>query len=176
MHGIIFFQFNSFFVKNHGPHKWNELLRESELENKLYIPTKVYPDDDLKSLIHNAARLNNQTTSILLQEFGEFIVPSLLKVYAASINKDWTLFDLLENTEKSMHRAVRLSDKMADPPSLVCKRISRCSVQIEYTSNRNMVDLGIGIIYGLANYYNESISLKKKDINNGYLLEITRSI
>ncbi len=174
MHGIVFYQLNSFVVKTHGLTTWFELLERAGVPKKTYLPTQVYPDTELASLVKQASEITSQTVGAILEQFGEFIVPSMLRVYEGSIKPEWDLFDILENTEKTMHKAVRFADKRADPPKLVCIRLSTESVLIHYSSDRKMVELGIGIIKGLAKAKNEKINLFVTEVSDGTDIEIRR--
>jgi hypothetical protein len=165
---------NTFVVKNHGLITWYELLERAGVPKKSYLPTEIYPDGELTSLIKQASEITFQSVGAILEQFGEFIVPSMLRVYAGSINPEWDLFDILENTEKTMHKAVRFADKRADPPKLVCNRMSGDSVSIRYSSDRKMVELGIGIIKGLAKAKDEKISLFITEVSDGTNIEIRR--
>ena len=57
----------------------------------------------------------------ILEAFGEFIAPSLLKIYSASIKSDWNTINLLKHVENTIHKAVRFADKNATPPELGCE-------------------------------------------------------
>lgn len=176
MHGLIFFQFESFISKNLGIQKWFKLLELCDIEKKVYSPTQVYPDGELTLLVSKTAQLTSKSTESVLEEFGEFIVPSMLKIYAGSIKPEWNFFDILENTESTMHKAVRFADKRADPPKLVCDRVSQNKVVIKYSSHRKMVDFGVGIIKGLAKAKLESIKINRSDSLNITYIEVTRKV
>lgn len=174
MHGIVFQQLHQFVTKNYGHESWAKITADAGLAGKMFLPSKIYPDSDAASIVQAACRTLNAEPATILEAFGEFIAPNLLKIYAASIKPDWKVLDLLEHTEERMHRAVRFSDNKATPPPLGCTRVSADKVRIEYSSERNMIDLGIGIIKGFGKFYNENLSIKRFDQAGSTVLEIVK--
>lgn len=174
MHGIVFQQLQTFVTKNHGFSVWQDLLLASGLNNRTYLPTQIYPDDEAFAIVTQAAKTLNIPVPQVLEKFGEFISANLIKIYGAMINPEWRALDLIEHTENTMHKAVRFSDRNATPPPLVCKRIAPNKVQIEYNSHRQMVDLGVGIIKGFGVHYNEKLDVVKKGSNGATILEVTK--
>ena len=55
-----------------------------------------------------------------------------------------------------MHKAVRKEENKANPPTLHISRVSDKLLIIDYYSKRRMASLAIGIIKGIAKFYNES--------------------
>jgi hypothetical protein len=174
MHGLVFQQLQQFVTKNHGAKTWNDILDNSQVSTKSFLPTKIYDDAEALSIVSAASALLKAPASTILESFGEFIAGNLIKIYAFAIKPEWRTLDLVEHTENSMHKAVRFNDKEATPPALVCKRVAPNKVLIEYKSERKMIDLGVGIIKGFATHYNEKIDIKRRDVIGITTLEVTR--
>jgi hypothetical protein len=174
MQGIIFQQLQHFVTRNYGHDTWASVLSEAGHAGKMFLPTAVYPDQDAIVIVQAACKLLNADINSVLEAFGEFIAPNLIKIYSTSIKQEWKVLDLLEHTEKTMHRAVRFSDKNASPPALQCTRIAANKVRIEYLSERKMAALGIGIIKGFGKIYNEPLTVKAVNMPDRVVLEITR--
>ena len=172
MHGIIFQQLQSFVTKNYGVKQWLDLLSATDLKDKIYLPTKVYPDGEAVAIVTKASEVTKIPAKDILESFGEFIAPSLLKIYAASIDPQWNTIDLLEHVENTIHKAVRFADKTATPPELVCERPSKKAVTINYSSKRKMVDVGVGIIKAIAKIKNEIVEIKRTDGEETTKLEV----
>lgn len=159
MHGIIFSELNKYVEHRLGAGAWEELLNKSQLKGHKFFPVTTYPDRELESIIAAICEKTGTTRDEVLEGFGGFIVPDLLRIYASLLNPNWKTLDLLENTETTMHRAVRYGDKQAQPPALVCERISPNLIKILYSSKRHMASFGIGIIKGIAEYFKEKIDI-----------------
>ena len=172
MHGIIFQQLQQFVTKNYGAKQWNDLLASAGLGGKMYMPTQVYPDGEAVSIVVKASEITKIPVPTILESFGEFIAPSLLKIYSASIKNEWNTIDLLEHVENTIHKAVRFADKSATPPQLGCTRTSSSKVVIDYSSKRKMVDVGVGIIKAIAKIKNEKVEIRRSDMNGNTKLEV----
>lgn len=83
-------------------------------------------------------------------------MPDLLLIYKKHIKPEWRTYELLENTELSMHKAVRQQDERTNPPVLLVTKMGSKQLIVDYYSKRKMAGVAIGIIKGIAAYYNES--------------------
>jgi predicted hydrocarbon binding protein len=97
----------------------------------------------------------------LLEEFGELIVPALLSIYSALIKPAWRTLDVIEHTEATIHRVVRLRDQRAKPPELHCRRMSPSEIQIIYQSARRLCGFAKGIPRGLATHFGERVTVSE---------------
>ncbi len=97
----------------------------------------------------------------LLEKFGLYIAPALLKMYKNLIRPEWKSIDLIDNTEATIHSVVRLKNPGAKPPALICTRQGEKSITINYSSPRNMCSVAKGIINGLANHFREEIEIRE---------------
>jgi len=159
MHGIVFEQLREFVWRTRGADAWTELVQEVAPERRFYAPDQKYDDSELEALIAAAAAKTGATRGELLRDFGVFIAPTLADLYAPMISPQWSLLDLLEHVEETIHHAVRLDDPSAAPPQLRVERRDQQTVVVLYNSPRRMCELAIGIITGLQNRYGESVSI-----------------
>jgi len=159
MHGIIYLELKKYVEARGGSSLWRSLINEVGLEGSHFLPTKVYDDSPLVQLVRAAAAATKTPVSEVLEDFGCFIVPDLAQVYGALIDKKWTLLDLIENVDKTIHRVVRMKDVGAEPPSVESLRIDPFTLEIVYRSKRKMCSLGKGIIRGLADLYKSNVSV-----------------
>ncbi|GHN02950.1 hypothetical protein WSM22_44390 [Cytophagales bacterium WSM2-2] len=93
------------------------MLDSADLKGKVYLPTQVYPDAEAVLLVRCASEFTKVPVATILETFGNFIAPSLLQIYSASIQPEWNTIDLLEHVETTIHKAVRFADKNASPPA-----------------------------------------------------------
>ncbi|MCC9134976.1 heme NO-binding domain-containing protein [Pontibacter silvestris] len=174
MHGFIFLQFKKFIQQEKGLQAWHSLIQNSNVSRGQFAATEIYPDEDLKALVNTAATTWNIPVSTLLEQLGSFLVPDLIDIYQLYINPTWRTLDLVEQTENSMHRAVRVSAPEATPPVLHVTRINATKLIIDYHSQRRMAQLAIGIIKGVSTYYNEAdkISILMQEYSGGDRVQI----
>ncbi|MCZ8355934.1 MAG: heme NO-binding domain-containing protein [Cyclobacteriaceae bacterium] len=173
MHGLIFNQLEQFVTKNHGHAVWEQIEKASGSETPIFLPTKMYDDKFLFSILQAAEKTLNVPGDQILFSFGEYMAPQLIKIYSHSIKPEWTVIDLLEHTENTMHKAVRFADKLADPPKLNCKRIQSNAVEISYRSPRGIIAFGKGVISGFSKAYNQPLQIVQSQQGEATILRIS---
>ncbi len=161
MHGMVFGELKKFVDKNLKGDSWRNLLKEAGLASRSYIPVKVYPDQELLSLVATASQITGIDKAALLKSFGEFIAPNLLLLFRRQIKPNWNVMDLLERIETTIHNIVRLRNPGAKPPQLRCERVSPQHVIIHYSSSRRLCALGIGLTKGIAEQFGDPYSLEE---------------
>lgn len=159
MHGMIFAELKKFVVGGLGPEAWNQLTDKAGTPGKVYLPSQAYPDGELLNLVAAASEVTGKPAGDLVEAFGEFIVPGLVRAFGAHINPAWRTLELLENTEETIHRVVRTSSPGATPPQLSVTRAGPSEVVIEYGSERKMCALAKGIAKGIAAHYAQPITI-----------------
>jgi len=157
MHGIIHSKLNNFVVENFGPEAWDKVMSKAELQDKFYLLGEPYPDEDAIKIVTVASELTGLTVNELLEDFGRFIVPSLLTLYDVLINKEWRTEELLLNAENTIHSVVRIKNKGATPPELHFERIQPGLLKFVYTSRRQMHPVAVGIMKAIAEHFGEQI-------------------
>ena len=81
MHGIIFAELRNYAETKHGKGTWNQLLKKAGLDNRVYLPIKAYPDTEVVGLIEAASTMVGLPVAEVLEDFGEFIAPALMKMF-----------------------------------------------------------------------------------------------
>jgi hypothetical protein len=158
VHGLIVDEFQRYVEDRSGRPAWAAICDATGLPTVGDI-SRDYADSQFVEAVLVAASQRRMPLADVLFEFGEWVVPPLLKVYGVFVESRWDLFDVLEHTEVSMHRAVRLRDRAATPPTLSVLRVDADEVRIEYRSERRLCALARGIIAGLARHYDTEIEL-----------------
>ncbi len=159
MHGLIFVELKSFVVGKYGPEAWNAILDKAGLAGRAYLPNVVYPDADAIAIVTAASAATGLPANAILEAFGEFIAPHLIALYRAQLHPAWRTLDVLEHTEETIHRLVRLRDPGAAPPRLTARRTSPSEVVIAYESARRMCAVAIGIARGIATSFGERVDV-----------------
>jgi hypothetical protein len=173
MHGIIHFELKKFVEQHYGGHEtWDSLLQSANLADNVYLPNAAYPDEHLGQILKEASKATGKSIDVLQREFGEFIVPDLVRTYGAYIRKEWKLLDFLENIEEAIHGTVRRTNPGAAPPQLKISRVSAEEVLIEYSSARRMFGVLHGILNGVIKYYQEKVHVKELESTPTYKLSV----
>jgi hypothetical protein len=162
MHGIIHLQLQRFVESRYGADGWRELNRRAGLDKRVFTAVQSYPDEDIVRLVTEAVGLTGVPATDLLEAFGQFLVPTYLSVYGSLVKPAWRTLDLLEHTEHTIHRVVRVRQPGAAPPELSVERASKHEVIVTYGSARRLCAVARGIIVGVAEHFGESVSLSER--------------
>ncbi len=157
MHGMIFSELQNYAETKHGRGTWSALIKKANLENRVYLPVQEYPDAEAVSLAMAASAMTGLPLSAVLEDFGQFIVPSLVRIYGHLLKPKWRTIDVIDHTEATVHKVVRVKNPGAKPPQLKTKRLGPDEVLLIYTSPRRMCGLAIGIAAGLGQHFREKI-------------------
>ncbi|MCU1349163.1 MAG: hypothetical protein JWO56_2193 [Acidobacteria bacterium] len=159
LHGIIFHELKKFANTKFGEKSWEQLLLKAGLGGSVYLASKSYPDEQVVALVGAASEKAGLPAGEILESFGEFIAPDLMSMFRSLIRPEWRTLDVLENTENTIHKVVRLNYAEATPPYLQAKRVTPTAVVITYTSPRRFCAIAKGITRGIAGHYGETIHL-----------------
>jgi len=154
---MIFSELRSYAEDKLGPGSWNAVLERAGLEQSLYLPIQEYPDCEASALIAAVATANRRNLALELEDFGEFIAPTLMKLHGHLLLPEWKTIDVIDHTEGTIHSVVRMKDSAADPPHLTTQRLGPDEVLLIYTSPRKMRALAVGLSKGLAKHFAETI-------------------
>lgn len=158
MHGSIFSQLQKYVTQKYGADSWQQMLTKAGFASTtVFLTVRSYPDRDLESMIKVAQEMTKLSRDQILKDFGLFIGNYLLQTYSRLIDPKWTALDLIENTEKQIHKVLHAFDPNVMPPELVVRRDSPTQVTITYTSQRRMCALAEGIIETIARHFKEKI-------------------
>ena len=161
MHGIIHTELKGFVTSLMGVDGWRQVASTAGVFDTEYVSRQSYPDDDVPAIVSAASVLSGEPVPTLLRGFGVYLAPTLLSVYRPYVKSQWRTLDLLEHTETTMHRAVRLRDPGAAPPMLSVQRVSADEVLIDYRSTRRLCQVAEGIASGVAAHYGEQVEVSQ---------------
>jgi hypothetical protein len=162
MHGVIVLELERYLTQELGRPGWEQVRQEAGVSGRIIVPVDAYPDQEFSALLRAAAVRLHKSERLVLEEFGIFIAPSLIKTYRFLVKNEWTLLDVLSNVEQVMHAAVRRRTPFAEPPRLSIERRGSNEVLIVYRSPRKMCEFGRGVIEGLAQFFDETVHISEQ--------------
>lgn len=162
MHGIIHLELEKFVVQNFGRDAWNKLVDKAEIGDRVYTPMQAYPDQEIVKLVGAAVEMTNKPATEILEAFGEFLVPTYLSVYGPLLDAGWKTLDVIQHTEETIHRVVRMRQPGAAPPRLHVERTAPDAVEIHYDSPRKLCAVARGITRGVAKHFGERVAITDK--------------
>jgi len=159
MHGIVFTEFKHYIEQGSHEGRWHDLLHEAMLDRRIYASIRHYPDKEFFDIVGAASKTLNRPANDIIEDFGAFIAPDLLGMYAVLIKPAWRTLDVIENTETVIHSVVRVNQAGADPPQLKARRVGPDEIELIYDSPRKLCRLAKGIIRGVAAHFDERIQI-----------------
>jgi len=161
MHGIIHSELKKYVETKYGSEVWEKLLSEVGLKHKIYLTVGTYPDEEAMTIVKTASESTNIPVDHILEDFGVFITPDLMKMYGSLIDPEWKSMEMLLHTEETIHRVVRMKNPGAKPPKLSFRKIGPNELCLSYASERQMSAVAKGIIKGVAKYYGEDAEIRE---------------
>ena len=156
MHGTIFTLLKRYVQTQYDHSTWLRLVELSGLESGDFDHKQVYPDAHIYALVGQAAEMTGIPAAELHEKFGEYLVPDLMYMYQKLVDPAWKTLDMIEHTEHVMHAKVRQEHAQNAPPVLEVTRLNANELIINYVSARRMSGLAVGIVRGLATYFDEA--------------------
>lgn len=156
MHGSIFVLLKRFVESKYDYSTWLKLLEASGISRDSYLINEMYPTREIYAIVNSASQMTGFSPYELMEAYGEFLVPDLLLMYNKYIQPEWTTYDMLVHTECTFHGAVKQQDGRTHPPVLTITPEGEKTLIITYFSKRRMAGVAVGIIKGIANYYQEA--------------------
>lgn len=167
MHGLIFFYLQKFLaaaapdaasITGEAPEGSSTSVAS---RTSRYLPSGVYPDAEAVALLGEVAHATGAPLPDVVERFGEFLAPHLLKVAGNEIDPSWKLLDLVEHTESIIHAMVRVRNPGATPPVLETLRVAPRELQLIYRSSRQLCRLARGLIRGMAARFGEPVEIEE---------------
>lgn len=161
MHGVIAYELERFAIERIGAQGWRRVLKPLGLEGATFTPVQSQPDSAVVALIGGLAREESTPVTSVLEDFGRWIAPRLLEIYAPLIDPAWDAAELLEHAEDVIHRAVRMRDPDATPPVLDARRLGPQTIELDYSSPRRLCAFATGLIDGLASSFGRTTRIRQ---------------
>lgn len=175
MTGIIFTEFLDMVRTRYGAPALEQLRLESPPEISLdYIADRSYSHREIVSLLELFAQQHSIELPRLLEEFGTYLFRSFSRIYPELFEEVYNCFDFLEGIERQIHSSVRKRHPAARPPVISCQREGPNTLALLYRSDRNMIDLAIGLIKGALSYFEENCTVVCIPEDNGIRIVIRR--
>lgn len=166
MHGSIFAFLKRYVESEYDYSTWAKMMETIGINRTSYQMHEMYPTHELEKIVGAVSDLSGKTPHEVQEQFGTFLVPDLLMIYKKYVKPDWNTFDMLLHAEEHMHGAVRKTDTRTNPPRLSISKVSPKLLVIDYYSKRRMASVGIGIVKGIAAYFNEADRVTVRPMTN----------
>ncbi|HAT7769653.1 TPA: guanylate cyclase [Legionella pneumophila] len=166
MKGIIFNEFLNFVEKSESYTLVDQIIMDSHLKSHgAYTSIGTYSPKELFQLVKALGVKNGKPTSVILQEYGEYLFEVFAKKYTQFFREKKTVFQFLEELETHIHFEVKKLYDHTELPHFECQYLSPNQLEMIYTSSRSLADFAEGLIRGCINYHRENISIVRENLS-----------
>ena len=163
MKGVVFTEFLEMVESRFGYETVDAILTMSKLPSGgIYTSIGTYSHHEMVILIENLYKKTNIEISILLEGFGEYLFSSLYKSYHSMFSNLHCAFDMLKSVEHYIHVEVKKLYPDAELPTFQVKQLNDKTLVMDYSSDRSMGDLAVGLIKGCLKQFGESAVISKE--------------
>ncbi len=155
MKGFIFTSLLDFAEETFDLQFVDELISSVDLDSGgVYVTFESYPFSELVTLVSAVSEKKDIPLNDLLEAFGLFLLPKLIEKHDYIIHQYNHPLDLIEGIEQHIHIEVKKLYDDAELPTF--NNISRTEnkLVIEYTSQKELSHLAIGLIRGTLKHFN----------------------
>jgi predicted hydrocarbon binding protein len=163
MFGAALVALQSSMIERMGSTNWKNLLVEAGLPaDKVYRTARFYPDTEFFQLVEVAAAKAGISKEVLMQDLGKDFGRYLIKTYSMMFFPTWKTLDVIEKAAPKVYKTIQLVDFKALKSDVTCERLSEKEVVVHYTSPRLMCSYLQGIIFAMAEYFQEKVEVSQK--------------
>jgi len=159
--GIIFNQLENMVTEQLGPEAWDTLLTQTELSTPegIFVGPKNYPDEDLFALVGTASKVTGASADTLVRGFGRYLFPKLAALYPVFLRDGMSAKSFLMSVDRIIHVEIRKLDANAGLPTITYEDPSPDGLVVIYRSPRNLCELALGLIEGVATHFGETVAI-----------------
>jgi len=124
-----------------------------------YTSVGNYPVEELHGLVKAMSDILKTNKEILYSSFGEYLAGVFVKKFPDFFTESTSTFELLMNVDQYIHAEVRKLYPDASLPKLDGVMSNKREMTLEYESKNSLSHFAVGLIYGVARYYKEKVSV-----------------
>ncbi|MDD9952228.1 MAG: heme NO-binding domain-containing protein [Zetaproteobacteria bacterium] len=166
MKGVIFNAFEKFIVDAHGEDFFEDILSECQLQTEgIFVGPGTYPDTDLLEIVQKTIHKLNLPLDQALQAFGKFLFHELHAGNPKFADSCKSLKEFLRSVDGIIHVEVNKLYPEARTPKFTYQEPSAQTLEITYSSARNLPDLFEGLVQGAADHFQTSIQILRTPLD-----------
>jgi len=162
MKGVIIACLSELVKSDFGEQKWKEIVQQSE-EKPYMVINAICDIDDQRffKLFENTCKVLHLSKQQACDAFGYYFINIFApKVYAIFYDKFKNAKEFIMGMDE-VHDMMTRKLKNAHPPRFTIEKVDEQTIIVNYKSTRNMIDLYVGLVKGVGNYFNTHIEIKK---------------
>jgi len=148
--GVILLGFQNYVRERLGEEVWRTVQNEAGIGDRVYLPSQMYPGEELHALVTSVSRLTGMSTPLVLESFGDKLAAELLRVFGGLLDPKWRVLDVLAHSEELVERMAQRSGDLAPQSPLTGRWGREGEVVLIYQSHLKNCALVKGIVRGIG--------------------------
>lgn len=162
MEGIILLGLHRYVCEVLGEPVWQKVQALPGLSNRIYLPLQRYPEYELQNLVRLISNETHLSASRLLEDFGEHLMPEMIRMYGPMIDSNWKLMDVLDNLIVVFQRIGRVKKSALELQAIMSgSRLSNSDGVLLYSGPEGLCSLIKGMVRGFAAQRNEIAAISE---------------
>lgn len=162
MEGIILLGLRRYVCEVFGEPVWRRVQSRTGLTDRIYLPLQRYPDHEIHELVGAVSKEIGLGSGSLLEDFGQHLMPEMIRMYSPLIDSDWNLIDMISNTNILFQRLSKVKKSTAGLNDIFDgSRLSNSEGMLLYSGPKDLCFLVKGMLRGFALYRNEIAAISE---------------
>lgn len=159
MKGIIFNVLEDMVVEKFGMQVWNDLLQKHAPADRVYVSAKNYDENELFAIANGVALTLDMPLQEVVKAFGHYLFKGLADRHDDVVKHFADFTSLVMGIHNVIH--VEVNKLYQDPalPSISCQLKTPNHIEMRYSSPRKLCFCAEGLLFGAAEFFNESINI-----------------
>jgi len=180
MKGLVFCEFLEMVEKEFGYETVDQIIEKSDLASKgAYTSVGTYSHHEMFALVGQLSLKTGVSVSKLFYTYGVYVFGVFGNAFNHLITGHSDAFDFLARVEDTIHVEVLKLYPEAELPTIEIRNQSSDTLEMVYSSKRQMGAFAEGLIQGCLNHFNDEATIYKenlKDDGTQVLFTIQRKI
>jgi len=165
MKGVILRCLQEIVENRYGKDVWEEALKKADVEDLKVLPVDNIDDSIALAIFKNLCEITGEGVQGIAEEFGRYWINVYSqRLYKTFYNESDTAMDFILKIDE-IHQ-IMTKNIGTNPPRFKYEWKDDRTLLMKYKSRRNLIDLAVGLLKGVAEYYGEDIQIRKIDENN----------
>ena len=180
MKGVIFRQLELFVCQKFDETTWEAIYQTALPElvtQDPFVGPMTYPDEDMVTLAVHASNHLELSLEVVLKEYGRFLLPNLISLAPEFVKGHATPKSFLLTVEDVIHVEVEKMYEGTYLPTFTYAESEEDVLDITYSSDRKLFTFFEGLIEGVAEYFQCSVSFEQvediSDTSKRYILRFS---
>ncbi len=162
----MFTEFNDMVESQFSADMLDEIIVECELASDgAYTSVGTYDHHELIQMVSKLSEKTNIDADDLVYAFGLHLAKQFSVLFPSFFMSATNVFDFMRSLDSHIHVEVKKLYPDADLPKFTFDDSDPRCLIMEYQSSRGFATLAHGLMKGVIDYYQESITIKKHHID-----------